>query len=213
MPSIFCKSVICFLKSISLKKGVIIMSTFILREKIAAMEPGTIFTTQSLLGESPARRNTIDVMLHRMARKRQLQHLAQGVYRTYSCEPLPPVEVVAKIKAESFHRNMCGCADGCCKHAVITIREKKQRFKRIVFAIRGSTSSFKYKKMRVVLRSTSAKKLFWCNSKFGQVLRQLAQIGQRDCSAELVAAKLRNVIEEVSSDDLCRFAKLIPGWL
>lgn len=198
------------------------MSTEILRQKIAAMEPGTIFTTQSLLGECPAKRNAIDVMLWRAKQRKELQHLAQGVYRKTIDEPDPPVEVIAEIKASSFKRGICRCVERCCLHAITPIKDEKkkkqtkkqtQKQKQIVFAVNGSSSAFKYGKIRVVFRSTSGKKLLWCQSEFGLMIRRLTAVGREDCTEELVAASIRQLKQRVSSAELLRFVKLMPGWL
>jgi hypothetical protein len=189
------------------------MSTEILRQKIAAMEPGTIFTTQSLLGESPATRNAIDVMLHRAKNRKELEHLAQGVYRKPTDEPPPPIEVVAEIKVNSFKRRMCGCSGRCCLYAIAIMKNGKKKQRQVVFAIDGSSSAFMYGKTRVVLRNTSAKKILWCQSEFGLMIRRLTYVGREDCSDELIATSLRKLKRVVSSAEIKRFAKLMPNWL
>jgi hypothetical protein len=210
------------------QKEVIFMSTLPLRQKIAAMEPGTIFTTQSLLGESSATRGAIDTMLHRAHRRGLIQRLARGVYRKFIAAPDPPVEVVAEIKATAFKRRLCGCAQKDCMHAMVTTRndpmnnaergkkgktKKKQKQTQIVFAINGASSAFMYKDLKVILRSTSGKRVLWCQTEFGQMINRLVQVGREDCTPELLASSMASLRSEPTPSEIRRFAKLMPGWL
>ena len=113
----------------------------LVRNHIANLGAGMIFSTQELLGLGT--RNNIDQCLSRMCRKRQIDRLASGTYVVPDVETEPPSSYdIAQVKARAFSKTICQ-ANGD-PH---------------VFMTDGANSSFKTRHGRLHFQASSPKKL------------------------------------------------------
>lgn len=169
-----------------------------------------IFSTREVLHFGS--RGSVDQALYRMVHDFTIVRLAWGLfYKSLDGKDLPPVEEIAKKKAEVFFKEIITHGqDAACEIGIV-----EQGNDRTIYNVRGSASSSflcVQQNHRVYTKATSARRLVDGSTRCGKVIRALWEMGSQNIDqAVMKKATLRLNREEMRT--LWHAAVRIPWWL
>jgi hypothetical protein len=180
----------------------------LIRRHIFGLPLGRIFTTRELINYGS--RTSVDQTVWMLVKRGVIVRLARGVFvREGSDLKCISVADVARTKAESF----------CKRFSVLECRNPNIasvagiNFGKIQFAVDGSTSSFRFGGVAVVLRRVCARKLALASTLTGQFLCALWGLGRAQFGMQKFDSDVFGWLGRRQRKEIRISLHLVPGWL
>ncbi len=184
-------------------------TTSLIRRHISLVPLRQLFTTRAFL--SYGSRSAVDSALFRLVKVGWIRRVARGVFiRDDWREPREPsIDQVAKIKAESFGRQIgCHGRQAAIQLGIIDRSDQEEH----AYAINGHSSSFRTGNLVIHLRGVCQRMLRAGDTKAGLAIRALWYIGP-GMSSERVAAKATASFNRFEHDELRLHAGFMTAWM
>jgi len=209
-----------------------------IRSAINSLPDTAIFTTRDMIRFGF--RNNVDQCMSRLVKAKLICRLVRGVFIKAGTGRRSTLEV-ALVKARSFGRELfshgetiakelnildCDCCDveendpkvkDLEPKAIARGQEMSQEdshsieVKKLLFHVRGKSSSFAYENKRIYMQGTTERKTHLGDSAAGKLIRALWYVGKKKSDSHL-----RRVIEALRSDQILAILEhsaWMPAWL
>ncbi len=182
----------------------------LIKRHIFQLSLGRIFTTREVLLYGP--RSAVDQCLSCLVKKGIIIRLARGVFvKEGSRVDQIAVEDVAKAKAEAFGKQIATWGGELASR--LGLAPESQSHSKRTFCVSGSSSSFKFREITVVLRKTCARKMSLNGSAPGQFLHALWHIGLDQIRA-LTSRQVSNIrLNHLAREEIRLSVGSLPAWL
>ncbi len=175
-----------------------------IREHIKNIRQGALFTTRHFLGCGS--RSAVDQALYNLVKARVIVRIARGVFMKEG-SALPSVYEVAKIKAESFGKQIYQHG----ADAAYALGFPGRRNGSPTFVCSGRTSSFRFGDIIICLVGASPRKLCGQDSLAGKLIRAMWYLGKANCTATLLVQSYS--AWGSASRELHAAAPMLPAWM
>lgn len=181
------------------------MSTFgRIRAAISCIGRNDIFSTRSFLGMGS--RGAVDQALYMLVKSKIIIRIARGLFVKNGAQ-LPSIYEVAKLKAESFGKEICSHGSATSRGFGLTSNPESHP----VFACTGRSSSFMFGSTRIFFVGMSPRKLHRKQDQVGDFIRAAWHIGKKAFSDSLIQRTYFKWSKLVPQLELA--ASLLPEWI
>lgn len=181
-----------------------------IRRNLARMKGYKPFSIRDFLAYGT--RAAVDQAFARLLKNGEVIRVARGLYIKGNAPP-PSVLEVAIAKAGAFRRIIA--IHGSQAALLLRLHEHTNPFqakREHCFATSGSSSSFRFGNQIIRFIGTSARKLYFADSKPGLAIRSLWYLGQRACSIETASAAIRP-FGRSDREHWKLHADIMPEWM
>jgi len=188
----------------------------LIKRHIFRLPLGKIFTTREVLLYGP--RSAVDQCLANLVKKRIIIRLARGVFvQDGSRLDQITIEDVARAKAEAFGKQIATWGGELASQLGLTPEDQQEqepvRKQERIFCVSGSSSSFKFREVTVVLRKTCVRKMTLNSSTPGQFLHALWHIGLKRIRA-LTPRQVTGIrLNRLAKEEIRLSVGSLPVWL
>ena len=184
------------------------MASARINEYINSLSVGSLFTSRNLVkfGKRPA----VDQTVYRLVKSKKITRITPGVFiKPFPGMKKPTPEEVAKVKAESFGREIRPFAGVVARKIGL---KRKTSSGSLVFAINGHTSSFRIGNKRIHFKGICQRKFRLMASRTGEVLAALWYQRPLNCDIDTIQHAFRKLTthEQRQQEPLAMF---LPAWL
>ncbi len=172
---------------------------------------GSVFVPRDFLDLGS--REAIDIVLHRLARKRTIRRLARGVYDFPKEHPVlgplqPSAEAVAKALAGRDHTRLQPAG----AFAANALGLSEQVPAKVVFLTDGPSRTVKIGPMTIQLRRTTARNMAAAGRLSGLLIQALRELGKEHLTPER-RAHLKRSLPAEKRRELIKDIRLAPTWM
>lgn len=183
------------------------MTIAFIRRHIFRLPLQKLFTTREFLiyGKRPA----IDKGLSRLVKKGVIIRICRGVFiRAGSKLNLVSPFDVARAKSESYGKKISHVGGHFAQELGLLAMDSSAH----VYAVNGSSSSFKLRDITIHLRKTSVRKMQFGDSLAGKIIRALWDLGKHSVDVFVVDKALRSCLR-YDLHELRQSLCALPTWL
>jgi hypothetical protein len=172
---------------------------------------GAVFTPSEFLDLGS--RSAIDVVLHRLVKKKMLRRLCRGLYDSPKCHPVlgfltPPPEVIAEALAGRDRTRLQPAG----AYAANVLGLSDQVPAKVVFLTDGPSRSVTVGLMVIQLKRTTAKNMAAAGTVSGLVIQALRELGAKHVTVDRVNHLKRTLPKKARSQLLGDLA-IAPAWM
>ena len=183
--------------------------TLRIKRFINSLKKDEVFTSRDLVKFGS--RAAVDQVVYRLVKSGVITRIIRGVFmRTEFAMRTPSVEELARIKAESFARNITTHAGVVAKKMGLLLEENDDE--RLVFAIDSHSTSFRVGDKVVHFRFVCPRKRVLAGKQPGDLIRALWHRKEDNCKREVVAKAICAMMPYERSL-LPTYSALMPSWL
>ena len=178
---------------------------------ISGRGPGAVFVPTDFLDLGS--REAVDVVLHRLVRKRAIRRLARGVYDLPKEHPVlgalaPSAEAVARALAGRDRTRLQPAG----AYAANALGLSEQVPARAVFLTDGPSRTVKIGPMTIQLRRTTPRNMATAGRLSGLLIQALRELGQEHVTPER-REHLKRTLPAEQRRELLKDLKLAPAWM
>jgi hypothetical protein len=152
-------------------------------------------------------RGAVDQAFYRLVKAGRLKRIAQGIFiKPHSA--MPSTLAVAKLKATSFGKTIAMHGSKAAQYLGIAPSVDG----RLVYAVVGSTSSFRFSGSTIHMRSTSARKMHFEDEIIGLAIRGLWHLGRSICTEEIACMAVSS-FNRLHRETFRQSANKMPAWM
>lgn len=180
-------------------------------EAIFSRGYGSVFVPSDFLDLGS--REAIDVILHRLVRKRVIRRLARGVYDLPETHPVlgwlqpSPEKVAAAVAGRD-----CTLIQPTGAYAANLLGLSEQVPAKVVFLTDGPSRTLKVGSTTIQLRRTTAKKMAVAGRLSGLLIQALSEFGKESVSKERID-RLKQTIPLDKRQELLKDLRFAPEWM
>ena len=158
-------------------------------------------------------RESVDIALHRLARKGTIRRLARGLYDLPKKHPtLGPLQPSAEAVAEALAGRDRTRIQPAGAYAANALGLSDQVPARAVFLTDGPSRTVKVGSTTIQLRRTTAKNMAAAGRLSGLLIQALREIGKENVTPER-RAHLKRILPAKKRKELVKDIKLAPAWM
>lgn len=145
---------------------------------------------------------------YRLVKAERIKRVTYGLYMKANANSVPSLEEVVKTKAAAFKKTIA-IHGAQAAHALELTRQAPPKH---IFAVRGSSSSFRFGGKVIYLRGTCARKMHLGDDLVGLAIRALWHIGHDACDIYAASKAVRS-FRRHHRQQLRANKDLMPHWM